>query len=405
MLPEGWRRSTLGQIARITSGGTPARAEPSYWGGSIPWVTTGEIEFNTITDTVEKITEAGLKNSSAKLFPPGTLLLAMYGQGRTRGQVAKLGIEATTNQNSAAILLDDGHDPDFYFQFLSWQYDSIRDFGHSGGVSHLNAGLLKQIVVPVAPVGEQQRIAAILSTWDRAINLTTRLLANSSKQRRALAQLLLSGERRLSPGSNWSAAKLGELIVESRVRGSGGNTARKLTVKLYGRGVVEKTQKRMGSESTRYYRRSAGQFIYSKLDFLNGAFGCVPEHLDGFESTLDLPAFDFNLERASPRWLLHHVAREEFYRGQLGLANGGRKARRVNPSDLLGVEILLPDLREQQAIADVIETACAEERNLEKQVSALRAQKSVLMADLLTGKRRVHDSGADMERRSLANAE
>lgn len=281
MLPEGWRRSTLGQIARITSGGTPARAEPSYWGGSIPWVTTGEIEFNTITDTAEKITEVGRKNSSAKLFPPGTLLLAMYGQRKTRGQVAKLWIEATTNQNPAAILLDDGHDPDFYFQFLSWQYDSIRDFGHSGGVF---------------------------------------------------------------------------------------------------------------------------QFIYSKLDFLNGAFGCIPEHLDGFESTLDLPAFDFNLERASPRWLLHHVGREEFYRGQLGLASGGRKARRVSPSDLLRVEILLPDLREQRAIADAIETACAEERNLEKQVSALRAQKSVLMADLLTGKRRVHDSGADMERRSLATA-
>lgn len=85
MLPEGWRRSTLGEIARITSGGTPDRSEPSYWGGSVPWVTTGEIQFNTITDTAEKITEAGLKNSSAKLFPPGTLLMAMYGQGKTRG--------------------------------------------------------------------------------------------------------------------------------------------------------------------------------------------------------------------------------------------------------------------------------------------------------------------------------
>ena len=58
MLPEGWRRSTLGKIARITSGGTPDRSEPRYWGGSIPWVTTGEIQFNTITDTTEKISEA-----------------------------------------------------------------------------------------------------------------------------------------------------------------------------------------------------------------------------------------------------------------------------------------------------------------------------------------------------------
>src|SRR5437016_4697471 len=124
MLPKGWSRRTLGEVAQISSGGTPDRAEPSYWGGSIPWVTTGEIRFNTITDTAEKITEQGLKNSSAKLFPPGTLLLAMYGQGKTRGQVAKLGIEATSNQNSAAILLADSHDTDFFFQFLSWKYQS-----------------------------------------------------------------------------------------------------------------------------------------------------------------------------------------------------------------------------------------------------------------------------------------
>ena len=57
MLPEGWHRSTLGEIARITSGGTPDRSEPSYWGGSVPWVTTGEIQFNTITDTAEKPSE------------------------------------------------------------------------------------------------------------------------------------------------------------------------------------------------------------------------------------------------------------------------------------------------------------------------------------------------------------
>ena len=132
MLPEGWRRSTLGQIARITSGGTPSRAEPSYWGGSIPWVTTGEIQFNTITDTAEKITREALKNSSARLFPPGTLLMAMYGQGKTRGQVAKLGIEAATNQACAAILLGDGHDLDFYFQYLSSQYAALRNLGNAG---------------------------------------------------------------------------------------------------------------------------------------------------------------------------------------------------------------------------------------------------------------------------------
>jgi type I restriction enzyme S subunit len=214
MLPEGWRRSTLGDVARITSGGTPNRSEPSYWGGSIPWVTTGEIQFNTITDTNEKITEAGLKNSSAKLFQPGTLLMAMYGQGKTRGQVAKLAIEASTNQNSAAILLHEGHDPDFYFHFLSWKYDEIRDAGYSGGLSHLNAGLLKQIPVLVAPQKEQSKIAQILSVWDEAVTNAERIAENG--------RVLVSGLRNqlLSPSSNttvqWAHVRIGEVLREVR---------------------------------------------------------------------------------------------------------------------------------------------------------------------------------------------
>ncbi|CAE6740297.1 hypothetical protein CFBP6600_14060 [Xanthomonas arboricola pv. corylina] len=132
MLPQGWLRRPLGDIAQITSGGTPDRSTPSYWGGTIPWLTTGEIQFNTITDSTEKITEFGLKNSSAKLFPAGTLLMAMYGQGKTRGQIAQLGIEAATNQACAAILFDASNDPNFYFQYLASQYEELRELGNAG---------------------------------------------------------------------------------------------------------------------------------------------------------------------------------------------------------------------------------------------------------------------------------
>lgn len=91
MLPEGSIKTTPSEVAQISSGGTPDRSNPSYRGRNIPWVTTGGIRFNSITNSAEKITEAGLKNSSAKIFSAGTLLMAMYGQGKTRGQVAKVG--------------------------------------------------------------------------------------------------------------------------------------------------------------------------------------------------------------------------------------------------------------------------------------------------------------------------
>lgn len=86
-----WEEKKLGDVAKITSGGTPNRTQPDFWGGSIPWITTSLIDFNTISNTGEFITVEGLKNSSAKLFPEQTLLMAMYGQGKTRGKVALLG--------------------------------------------------------------------------------------------------------------------------------------------------------------------------------------------------------------------------------------------------------------------------------------------------------------------------
>lgn len=93
-----WISATLGDIANVQSGGTPARTNPAYWNGDIPWVTTSLIDSSTILKADEYITKAGLEESSAKIFPKGTLLMAMYGQGRTRGRVSVLGIDAATNQ-------------------------------------------------------------------------------------------------------------------------------------------------------------------------------------------------------------------------------------------------------------------------------------------------------------------
>jgi type I restriction enzyme S subunit len=95
----------LGDIAKVYSGGTPSRSNPKFWNGDIPWVKTGQIQNRTIYENNidEWITEEGLKNSSTKIVPKGTLLMAMYGQGKTRGQVAILGIDAAINQACAAI--------------------------------------------------------------------------------------------------------------------------------------------------------------------------------------------------------------------------------------------------------------------------------------------------------------
>ena len=127
--------------------------------------------------------------------------------------------------------------------------------------------------------------------------------------------------------------------------------SKKLTVKLWGKGVVEKNTIYRGSEATQYYTRFSGQFIYGKLDFLNQAFGIIPEELDGYESTLDSPAFDVS-PALNKDFFLDYVSREQFYLVQGIIANGSRKAKRIHSDTFFEMPILLPEFNEQKTISD-----------------------------------------------------
>jgi len=180
----------------------------------------------------------------------------------------------------------------------------------------------------------------------------------------------------------WQEKLIGDFLQESRIKGSSGKIARKLTVKLWGKGVCEKIESMSGSENTQYYRRKAGQFIYSKLDFLNQAFGIIPPELDGLESTTDLPCFDVSSE-LHPNFLLEYVKRPSFYKKFGEIADGGRKAKRIQPESFLSFPICIPrQFAEQQKIAECLssldELIEAERRKLD----ALKAHKKGLMQQL-----------------------
>ncbi|MCK5893631.1 MAG: restriction endonuclease subunit S [Endozoicomonadaceae bacterium] len=219
MVPSGWSQKIIEEIARVTSGGTPSRKKETFWGGDVPWITTTEVQNCKLypTDVREFISDKGLNKSSAKLVPKGTVLLAMIGQGKTRGQVALLEFEASTNQNCAAIIFNHNQDPHYYFNYLISQYKNIRNLSNTAGQSNLSGGLVKSIKVPVPPLPEQQKIAKILSTWDKAISTTERLIENSKQQKKALMQQLLTGKKRLLDDSGkvfegeWEELTVGNL--------------------------------------------------------------------------------------------------------------------------------------------------------------------------------------------------
>jgi len=151
---------------------------------------------------------------------------------------------------------------------------------------------------------------------------------------------------------DWEQRKPKNYLRESRILGSTGVDAKKLTVKLWGKGVVEKKESISGSSNTRYYIRHAGQLMYGKLDFLHAAFGIVPKELDKYESTADSPAFD--IIDGNPKFLLESFLRKEFYLRNGQRANGSRKAKRIHEKDFLEMPILVPHKSEQTKIGNLI---------------------------------------------------
>lgn len=205
-LPEGWTWATVGQLVNVATGATPLRARPDYYGGKVPWVTSGATNSRLITGAAEYITERAIKETNAKVFPPGTLLVAMYGEGQTRGRVAELGISAATNQAVAALLFNDASGvlrPYLHLFFLE-NYERIRRLSFGGVQPNLSLGVIKDTLVPLPPLAEQVEIVrrvdtilAIQGTADRQVDLVAERINHTSEAilARALNGELVAGAR------------------------------------------------------------------------------------------------------------------------------------------------------------------------------------------------------------------
>ena len=401
MVPKGWKLSTIEEIANVSSGGTPSRKNDTYWNGNIPWVTTAEVQFKVIKDTSEKITEEGLANSSAKLFPVDTILMAMYGQGKTRGQVAKLGIEASTNQACAAIVLHPDYEVDYYYQFLVSQYENIREMANSGGQENLSGGIVKSIQVPVPSLPEQKKIAQILSTWDKAITTTEQLLANSQQQKKALMQQLLTGKKRLLDkngvrfSGEWNFQSISQISKRIQ-RKSDGEDHPILTISSLS-GFVrqdERYSRYMAGESVKnYILLKKGEFAYNKGNSKTYEFGCIFD-LDSYKSGLVPHVYVcFKLHQGLSHRYFKYLFEADYLKPQLGaLVNTGVRNNgllNIKPSEFMNTKVPVPCFDEQEQIADVLHASSENINKLELKLDALKQEKKALMQQLLTGKRRV----------------
>ena len=158
-LPAGWQWSSVGELATVGTGATPARSNEAFWGGTIPWITSSAVNEPFVAAADQSVTAEALRQTNLTLYPPGTLLVAMYGEGKTRGKCSELRIAATTNQALAALQVDPAVRP-WLKLFLEHNYDNTRRIASGGVQPNLNLGLVRSIGLPLPPVNEQHRIVA-----------------------------------------------------------------------------------------------------------------------------------------------------------------------------------------------------------------------------------------------------
>lgn len=383
VVPSDWEVKRIGELALVGSGGTPSRGNPAYWGGSIPWVTTSQIDFGTIESADQFITDLGLQNSAAKLLPKGTLLLALYGQGKTRGKVAILGFEAATNQACASISLKGDASRGYVLHFLVSRYEALRNASNTGSQENLNGQIVKDFPIVYPPPAEQLAIATALSDVDALLAKIDHLIAKKRDLKRAAMQQLLTGQTRL-PGfsGEWEVKRLGEIaeIVMGQspsssnynrsgaglplIQGNADISNRETIKRIF---TTEVTKRGKSGDVLMSVRAPVGEISRAAFDVCLGRGVCAIRYPNDFVYHL--------LISLEPNW---------------ARLSKGSTFDSVNSSDVRALELNIPnESAEQTAIATILSDMDAELEALEARREKTRLLKQGMMQALLTGRIRL----------------
>ena len=194
-LPRGWVEATIEDIAYTATGGTPDRKNPAYFGGDIPWVKSGELGDGRVYASEESLTALGVDESSAKIFPKGTLCIALY--GATVGKLGILEMDATTNQAVCGIFVPPEVRREYLFHYLTLIRPKLVEQGKGGAQSNISNGLVRQTTIPIAPLPEQHRIVEkideLFSDLDAGVASLQRAKANLKRYRASVLKSAVEG--------------------------------------------------------------------------------------------------------------------------------------------------------------------------------------------------------------------
>jgi type I restriction enzyme S subunit len=396
-LPVEWGVLPLGKCTRLERGkfAFRPRTEPRFYGGKTPFVQTGDVSNarTWIRSYTQTLSDEGLAIS--KVFPKGAILMTI---AANIGDCAMLDFDSACPDSVIGILPRDGVDGLFLLYTLIHRKNHLHYLAPAGAQKNLNLDFLQKVQVPVPPLPEQHRIAAVLRTWDRAIERQEQLLAAKQQFKQSLMQQLLTGKKRFPEfkGQKWQKVQLGE-VFERVVRRVTPDVEHVLSITARVGFVTQQSKFSKiiaGNTLERYILLRRGEFAYNKGNSKSYKQGCIYK-LDSYD------------EAAVPQVYICFGAKtrdvdSEFYRyyfeagllnSQLmGIINSGVRndgLLNMDPDNFFKLHIHVPPVKEQKQIADVFRVVDRELALLEREADALRDQKRGLMQKLLTGKVRV----------------
>ncbi len=398
MLPANWKATELGEIAKFSSGGTPSKENADFWGGIHPWITAKDLKQHYLKNSIDTLTDAGLAN--AKLAPAGASLILVRGMTLLKDfPVGYVTRPMSFNQDIKALIPEKEVDGLFLSFFLASQKEKMRQLvsiaGH--GTGRLDTESIKSFPVNLPSLGEQKKIAKILSTWDQAISTTEKFLTNSQQQKNALGQQLLLGIKKL-PGfnENWKEIKLSKLLSvrQEKTVPSNKNPLYSLTIE---NGITAKTDRYnrealvKDSETKTYKLVKPSDIVFNPANLRWGAINISRVSHNVVVSPIYEVLFVTDQTKCSASYLAQYLMTSRQISKFASMTEGTlveRQAVKIEP--FLATNLRIPTtLAEQEKIVEVLSAADRTIETLQQRLACLKREKKALMQQLLTGKRRV----------------
>jgi type I restriction enzyme, S subunit len=400
---EGWPIKNIGDVCDLMTGGTPSKSKAEYFeGGKINWLVSGDVNKKVVKDCDGRITQLGLENSNAKYLPVNSVMIALNGQGKTRGTVALLKIKATCNQSLVSIYPKDVKQlmPEYLYANLHGRYEEIRKVtGDSGNDRRgLNMPLIRSIRLPIPPLPEQKRIVAIL---DEAFDGIDRAVANAEKNLANARELFENYLNNVftEKGEGWEVKQWGELC--HFVRGPFGGSLKKSMFKDKGYAVYEQkhaihdhfNQLRYFIDENKFnemkrFEVKPGDLIMSCSGVTLGKVAVIPDNIP--KGIINQALLKLTPNKLISVHYLKHWLRSKVFQDIIFKHSGGAAIPNVpSVKTLKEIFISLPSPKEQEGIVDNIESMLTETKRLEstykQKLTALNELKQSLLQKAFSG--------------------